>query len=440
MATLIRLYDAKSVERLFDRASLACMDTASVDSLVDRYLRALDLALLDIQAGTHFWDRNLGILLARVVPEILSRLCCKCSPSTQSRLFCFLTAVYRSDRRGYYEGIRHLTERLLEALSVHQRIDAIPRLIALPILANLNNLEELEYKNPFLFLEIERNSLSNMIDFDESDLDRLIKSAASANPKARRWAVLTLGKLHEWGLLGQWTDQFADALWDRLDDAEMPSDTDFFRFGFLTLPHPARHDPVSIFKKWVLNARLPVQAGRKSISVEVGGGHTPCNEIVGASGTVTWSSEEADTIVHRLVEWWDADKKYIKDAHDPDPIGSITEALRQRFSDLVDTLVAVISPSFNPIDGGDTRDALERGEPRGAPGDLHADRPNFLARNGRSGWHAWPITFCCGAALGGCPSADGSQSTPATPRNAHPHLEIAHEEPVTERRSQPVPV
>lgn len=34
----------------------------------------------------------------------------------------------------------------------------------------------------------------------------------------------------------------------------------------------------------------------------------------------------------------------------------------------------------------------------------------------------------------------GAKSTPATPRNAHPRLEIAHEEPVTERRSQPVPV
>ena len=92
----------------------------------------------------------------------------------------------------------------------------------------------------------------------------------------------------------------------------------------------------------------------------MGGGHTPCNEIVGARGTVTWSSEEADTIVHRLVEWWDADKKYIKDAHDPDPIGSITEALKQRFADLVNALVAVISPSFNSTDGNGTRDALER--------------------------------------------------------------------------------
>ena len=360
MATLIRLDDAKAVELLFDRASLARMDAASVDSLVDRYLGALDLALADIQAGSHIWDRNFGIILAKVVPEILSRLCCKCSPSTRNRLLDFLTAVYRSDRRGYYQGIRHLTERLLEALSVRQRINAIPRLLTLPVLADLNHLEDLEYQNPFLFLEIERDSQSNTIEVDEGDLQRLIKSASSDNPKARRWAVLTLGKLHDWGLVRQWTDQFADALWDRLDDAGMPSDTDYFRFGFLTLPHPAGHDPVSIFKSWVLNARFPVQAGRESISVEVGGGHTPCHEIIGASASVTWSSEETDTIVHRLIEWWDADKKLIKDAHDPDPIGSITEALRQRFSDLVNTLVAVISPSFVPIDENDTRDALER--------------------------------------------------------------------------------
>jgi len=241
MATLIRLADSKAVDRLFDRASLAHMDITSVDGLVERYLTALDLALADIRAGNHFWDQNFGILLAKVVPEILSRLCCKCSPKTQGRLLDFLTAVYRSDRRGHYRGIRNLAERLLEALSVHQRIAAIPRLLALPILADLNALEELDYRNPFMFLEIERDSLSSTMELDEGDLDRLIKSASSDNPKARRWAVLTLGKLHDWGLLGQWTDRFADALWDRLDDAGMPSDTDYYRFGAAdaTSPHGA---------------------------------------------------------------------------------------------------------------------------------------------------------------------------------------------------------
>ena len=360
MATLIRLNDEKAVERLFDRTSLARMHTASVDGLGDRYLRALDLALADIQAGTDIWDQNFGIVLAKIVPEILSRLCCRCSPSIKSRILDFLIAVYRSDRRGYYGGISHLTQRLLEALSVHQRIKAIPRLLSLPILADLNRLEALEFQNPFAFLEIERQSLSTTIEVDEGDLDRLIKSVSSENPKARRWAVLTLGRLHHWGILDQWTDQFADALWDRLDDAGMPSDTDYYRFGILTLPHPTRHDPVSIFKRWVLNAPFPVQAGRNSISVSMGGSHTPCNEIVGAGETVTWSPEETDMIVRRLVEWWDADKKYVKDSRHTDPIGSITEALRQRFSTLVDALVVVISPSFNLNDGSDTRECLER--------------------------------------------------------------------------------
>ena len=360
MATLVRLNDAKAVERLFDRASVARMDTTLVDGLVQRYLGSLDLALADIHAGTHIWDQNFGIVLAKVVPEILSRLCCKCSTSLRSRILDFLTAVYRSDRRGYYGGIMHLTQRLLEALSVHQRTDAIPRLLSLPILADLNQLEELEYPNPFAFLKIERESLLKEIEVDDGHIDHLIKGSASDNPKARRWAVFTLGELHKCGIIGQWTDQFADALWDRLDDVGMPSDTDYYRFAFLTLPHPAAYDPVAIFKNWVLNVRLPVQAGRNSISVRVDGGHTPCNEIVGAIGTVAWSSEEAATVVHRLVKWWDSDKSFIKDAGDPAPVGSFTEALRQRFSDLVNALVAVISPSFNPSDATDTRDLLER--------------------------------------------------------------------------------
>ena len=238
--------------------------------LVERYLTALDLALADIRAGNHFGDQNFGILLAKVVPEILSRLCCKCSPKTQGRLLDFLTAVYRSDRRGHYRGIRNLAERLLEALSVHQRIAAIPRLLALPILADLNALEELDYRNPFMFLEIERDSLSSTMELDEGDLDRLIKSASSDNPKARRWAVLTLGKLHDWGLLGQWTDRSPMRCGIAWTMQECRRTRTIIDSGLLTLPHPTRHDPVSIFKMWVLNARFPVQAGRKSNSYRDG--------------------------------------------------------------------------------------------------------------------------------------------------------------------------
>ena len=359
MATLIRIGDTEAVDRLFDRASLARMDTRAVDALVDRYLKALGFALADIRSGTGLWDHNFGILLAKVVPEILSRLCCKCSSSTIDLLLDFLGEVYRSDRRRYYRGIRNLTERLLAAMSVHERIDAIPRLLALPVLVGLNHLEELEYRNPFAFLKIERESLPNTLTVNEDDADRLINIASSNDPKARRWALLTLGRLHDWGLLSQWTEGFADALWARLDDSGMPSHTDYFAHVFLTLPHPAQYDPISIFRTWVLDARFPVQAERESVTHKIRDRCMLCQEFIGARNHIEWSREETDTIVRRLISWWDADKKYLNDKQ-TGPLGLIADALRRRFSELVKTLVAVIPPSFEPIGVNDMLAALRR--------------------------------------------------------------------------------
>lgn len=359
MVTLIRIGDTEVVDRLFDRASLAGMDTRAVDALVDRYLKALGFALADIRSVTGLWDHNFGILLAKVVPEILSRLCCKCSSSTIDLLLDFLGEVYRSDRRRYYRGIRNLTERLLAAMSVHERIDAIPRLLALPVLVGLNYLEELEYRNPFAFLKIERELLPNTLTVNEDDVDRLIDIASSNDTKARRWALLTLGRLHDWGLLSRWTDRFAVVLWDRLDDSGMPSDTEYFGHVFLTLPHPVQYDPISIFRTWVLNARFPVQAGRESATRKIRDRCMLCQEFIGARKHIEWSREETDTIVRRLISWWDADKKYLNDKQ-IGPLGLITDALRRKLSELVNTLVAVIPPSFEPIGVEDVRDALRR--------------------------------------------------------------------------------
>ena len=182
MATLIRLYDAKSPSNFslvarpwpaWTPRRLTAWSTVTLELwtfLSPTYKR-------ELISGTD----NLGILLARGRPgDTVETVLQVFAKARRGRLFwTFSPRFIDPTVEATTEGIRHLTERLLEALSAHQRIDAIPRLIALPILANLNNLEELEYENPFLFLEIERNSLSNMIDFDEGDLDRLIKSAAS---------------------------------------------------------------------------------------------------------------------------------------------------------------------------------------------------------------------------------------------------------------------
>ena len=273
--------------------------------------------------------------------------------------FSFLAKVYRSERRRYYRGVRHLTTRLLAALSVHERVDVIPRLLALPVLVGLNYFEEEEFRNPFAFLEIERRSLSNAVTVNKADVDRLIIAASSNDPKARRWALLTLGRLHSWGLLSRRTKRFADALWDRLDDAGMPSHTDYFAYVFLTLPHPAQHDPISKFRTWALNARFPVHAERDSGARKARGRCKLCQEFIGARRYIEWSIEETATIVRRLISWWDADKKYLNDKH-TGRLGLITDELRLRLSELVNTLVAVIRPSFEPTGVNEIPDVLRR--------------------------------------------------------------------------------
>ena len=141
----------------FNREYLAGIDVAAVDNLAEHYLEALELAIADIATGDRFRDFNFGIVLASVVPEILSRLCCKCSMGVKERFVNFLLSAYQSERRGNYRGIRELTERLLESFSVSQQIDLIPRLLDFPILSDLNAIEEQEYVNPFEFIDFERD-------------------------------------------------------------------------------------------------------------------------------------------------------------------------------------------------------------------------------------------------------------------------------------------
>ena len=89
LATLVRIGDEKAVEELFDRASLVPLTTDRVDALADRYLQALRSVLPSLASDAPFGPSDVGTGLARTLPEVLSRLCCKCSPTVRSELLEF---------------------------------------------------------------------------------------------------------------------------------------------------------------------------------------------------------------------------------------------------------------------------------------------------------------------------------------------------------------
>ena len=152
MATMIRLGDEKVVDQIFNRESLYMMDVALVDNLIDGYLMAIKESQADIHSGSDFYTDNFGILLAQVVPEILSRLCCKSSLNAKGKLLDFLLGVYISEQRNKYRGISHLTERLLQSYSYCQQFELVPKLLEFPVLDNLHPRTKNEFINPFYFL------------------------------------------------------------------------------------------------------------------------------------------------------------------------------------------------------------------------------------------------------------------------------------------------
>ncbi len=354
MATLVRTGDSKVVDRIFDRLSLARMTMAHIDNLVERYLKSLELAITDIGAGNRFWDSNFGIQLAQIIPEILSRLCCKCSTELKRRLVEFLLRVYQSDARSNYSGIRNLTQRLLEACSVRQRIQLIPQLLSFPILSDLQPIEQTEYINPCFFLDLKRDWISNRPNVSHINLDLLIERAASDDQDVRQWALISLGTLHNLGFLDtEYHDKLVRVLWSQRDDVGLPSGTIYYRAGFLTLPHPTEFDPIELFKQYVRDAPFPDQTTFSYPD------WTVWDEIQLADRHLEWSDNDAQFIVNRLIEWWDVNQEPMNRMEVVDSFGYL-EDCKKRCAKLVQTLATVITHRFNPVDSNTTGMSLRR--------------------------------------------------------------------------------
>ena len=369
LATVARTGDANAVDAIFDRAYLVRMSTPTVDSLIERYLESLRLAAPDIAMGNRWDSPNFGTVLAQVLPEILSRLCCKSSRLAREKLINWLIDVYGSKHRSNYQGIRHLIQRLLDASPIRERVATVPNLLQFPILPDLDPIEEREYRNPFSI-----SALHGELPVDEStasapplpSLDPFFNHASSHNPAGRRWAVSALETLHRLRLLGPAASRrFAEVLWSRVDDHGLPSDTDYYRFAFLSLPHPADVEPTEGFIRYVRSAQFPAQQSETRTVISTSDDDCRlCHEIVAAS-EVQWCVSDVRAIVNRLLHWWDADKTHLskRPVNDPDArsfFPSIGVTLRRRLSALVTTLSTMILRFPDSVNDEPARSAVIR--------------------------------------------------------------------------------
>lgn len=366
IATLARLGDAEAVDSLFSREAVYRFTAHQADQLIHGYLDALNKCRDDIHAGDAFRNDSYGVRLAQLLPEVMSRLCCKCSVETKPRVLEFVTGIYASPDKTNYRNVKNLTNRLISSMSEVEQYRLIPDLLKIPFPEDLNLLVKDEFPNPFLLLELnQKPECAPAVEIQPGLVDDLFRQAALDKSDRRRWAITSLVTLHKLQLLDDSQSQnLAEAIWRVTDQHGLPDGTGFYKFAFLRFPHPEGIDPAQLFKNYVKAAPFPIQKNKQDKGVVITGGNIPIvHEIIGANGNggSIWTAEDATEILQRLLEWWDADKDRLSDKGNvPEGFSSIPEEFRARFARMLELLAEVVGPKLSTDSPDEIKTPLSR--------------------------------------------------------------------------------
>lgn len=362
-ATLVRLGDKKLAGRVFNRESIHKYTVRESDEIVTNYLNVIRDCRDDINQYNRFENISFGFRLAKILPEIISRLCCKCSLSIKYQIFEFITFTYNSSHRENYEGIKELTERLIQSMSDHEQYSFIPKLLEISFPEKLNAITEREYLNPLLFINITKKpNSSDSLSVNKELVSNLVSQVESNTPNNREWALFSLMKMYDLGILDDESiSSFNKAIWSKTDDFGLPENTGFYKFAFLRIPPPDEIDPILNFKKYIKGQELP---GRKDKSFTMTGGDIPVlQEILGSNSQDKdlWSKDEISELLKRLLAWWDTDKEMLKGEKERySPFGSTLDEFRARFKKLLNVVAEVIGPKLVAESPGEIKDSLYR--------------------------------------------------------------------------------
>ena len=320
------------------------MRQTDVDSLVRNYC----LLFEKIVFSHNFRDAAQSDLLKKAMPEVLSRLLSKCSSNEKKSIFNLLERIYNSEDKSNYSSVDKLARRLLTSFTRDEFFDYFPSLIKFPLGDSDNHFRMNDFPNLFNFTgKLNKNILQIPSGFslDSARVDELIQTLSSESPGRRKWALRILWDLMRLGLLAEHqVTVFCDAVWSSTDDQGFPNNTDYFRFALCRDLCPVSIRGNQLIKQYILNEEFKTQAQISDRGISMSGGNVPlCNEILGASKFVEWTTEESHLIFNKILGWWNLDKEFLNKYQ----LGEARKEFELRFAQLRRALVASVSKNFS---------------------------------------------------------------------------------------------
>lgn len=139
----------KELDMLFGRNKLSGMTQEEVDNCIQEYIKALDLVSKNIKPENANWSTSVYDNSAKILPQIISRLCYKCSIEILDQILDYMLILCSSNVRDNFKGINKILEGVCNAYTEKEQGERIEKILRFPMKTN----ERRTYYDPVNYLK-----------------------------------------------------------------------------------------------------------------------------------------------------------------------------------------------------------------------------------------------------------------------------------------------
>ncbi|MDH1471558.1 SIR2 family protein [Shewanella bicestrii] len=373
LITMLRSGEPKVVDELFNRESVFRLTVEYCDQLILRFIKILKSyqpSSSDHTLEKKTFEQNLALIL----PEVISRLCCKCSAASKSEILSLIDFIYQSSHKANYGGVKNLSKRLLDSLTDTELSQFLPDILKIKPPRDLNLRTKNEFPALFQILGLTRRQGIPTTDLTEiqPEIDYLLRDVASDDSSLRDWTVSTLLFLLEIGALSEnQIEQFAEACWKQADPFGLPKCELFYKFVFLKYL-PSTVEQERLYRTYLSSLVFPIQKSGETSVTLTNGRSVAIDELLGSvqltsverKGKPFWTIKEANKLLKQLSNWWDSDKHRLESERNSKPRESSIfggdKEFHSRLQRISAVLAIVIGPTLNNRASSTTKKDLLR--------------------------------------------------------------------------------
>jgi hypothetical protein len=276
---------------------------------------------------------------------VLSHLTVKCSITVKKEMFKLLRGLYDLDNTPPQEedAMNTLAKFLFCSFSVSTIMALLPELLNFRIIDNERN----RFSDVFNYIPTPKHIPKVKVCIPSEKVNALIKLLST---DSRNAAIMRLYVLNAYHLLNEsQLKRFAKVLWRDIDEkSSFPKNRVYYDFAFVTsMPYPDDKDPVALLHQYIDRIEMPIQSDERN-SIEFSNGRF--SRFQNILGTVqcldyVWSKDEINTLLPKLIEWWNTDKSYLKREEKAVFLSlSIAQEFRLRFQNMIWVFKEIMAP------------------------------------------------------------------------------------------------